>query len=83
MGEGVTRSVAQAEGTWLTLLFGWGSWTPPIMAPELAPAIAAWNGPWRDTVTGRRVDIDRTAARVIDAQVANTDYLIALLGVPA
>ena len=57
----MTQSVAQAEGTFWTWLFGWGSWTPPVMAPELN-VIDRWDGPWRDTVTARKVDVGRTAA---------------------
>lgn len=57
----MTRSVAQAEGTIWTTLFGWGGWTPPIMPSELN-VIDEWDGPWREPVTGRKVDLDRTAA---------------------
>lgn len=63
----MSQTVAQAEGTFWTWLFGWGSWTPPVMDAALA-CIDEWDGPWRDPVGARKVDIDRTAA-LIDVDV--------------
>lgn len=60
----MTQSVAQADphGAFYRWLFGWGNWVPPVTAPELTPAINEWDGPWRDTVSHRKVELDRTAA---------------------
>lgn len=57
----MTQSVYQAELTLWRFLFGWGNWTPPSMPAELN-VVDRWDGPWRDTTNGRKVDLDRTAA---------------------
>ena len=58
----MTQSVKQADtrGWFLRWLFGWNDWVPPVMSPLLA-VIEKWDGPWRDAVTGRKVDLERTA----------------------
>ena len=65
----MSLSVEQADGRpwWEKLLYGWDRWPVPVQSDQLA-CIDRWDGPWREPVTGRKVDIDRTAA-MIDVDV--------------
>lgn len=58
----MTQTIAQADSLagWRWLI-GWHGWTPERCSDQLA-VLDSWDGPWREKVNNRKVDLDRTAA---------------------